>query len=685
MALNNVGTLRARMGLDASQFNRGLDTARGRVRKFASTIGRSMALAGVAMAGAAAAGVGALTRSSLTFVDQQAKLARSIDGSIDALRALQLAGNDAGVSSDTLNASMQKLGIKLVEANVKGGASAKALDRMGLSAKNLLALDVDERLATIADRAKELGWSATKTSQFLLEMGVESKEMALLVAQGGDAIRAARQEVKDLGLSLSAVDAAKVEVANDAMSRIKLTTEALGNRLAVTFAPALKAMADGFMASSREGGGLRTNIERITGAVSSAVLMFRDLFSIGGSIADVFRDMQAEGGRLAAISGVIGSMVEYFKTFAGYVREAITIVSHLSRTTGNFGDVLGALGPLASEVWKRVGDGADYVRAAVAVMTNKMTAVFYQGLRKIAGAWVSFTGAIADGLNALFGTNLTGASAVITQELGLAENTAVDAGAAAQAAMAKAKSSFGAPLAELAKLRASVAAVGDTATEDLGAGTDAANELNGALSDVGSGGAASAANGIDKVGKSLKDAKGEGKEAENAFRGFFTSTVTRANTLGEAVRNLASRFADLLANKAFDVLWAGATGGKTGGGSGGIFGGLGKALKGLISFDGGGYTGGGMRSGGLDGLGGFPAMLHPNETVIDHTKQGGISGSGRAQSLNVTVTMDRSTGSIGAFVRDAAGKVIAEAAPGIQQRTLAAVPAYVSNHGRRFE
>ena len=38
------------------------------------------------------------------------------------------------------------------------------------------------------------------------------------------------------------------------------------------------------------------------------------------------------------------------------------------------------------------------------------------------------------------------------------------------------------------------------------------------------------------------------------------------------------------------------------------------------SFEGGGYTGMGARSGGMDGKGGFMAMLHPNESVIDHTK-----------------------------------------------------------------
>ena len=37
-------------------------------------------------------------------------------------------------------------------------------------------------------------------------------------------------------------------------------------------------------------------------------------------------------------------------------------------------------------------------------------------------------------------------------------------------------------------------------------------------------------------------------------------------------------------------------------------------------YEGGGYTGNGIRAGGMDGKGGFMAMVHPNETVIDHTK-----------------------------------------------------------------
>ena len=56
------------------------------------------------------------------------------------------------------------------------------------------------------------------------------------------------------------------------------------------------------------------------------------------------------------------------------------------------------------------------------------------------------------------------------------------------------------------------------------------------------------------------------------------------------------------------------------------------------SFDGGGYTGNGSRSGGLDGKGGFWAMMHPQETVIDHTKSGG-KGVSVGGSSNVTVNV----------------------------------------------
>jgi hypothetical protein len=55
----------------------------------------------------------------------------------------------------------------------------------------------------------------------------------------------------------------------------------------------------------------------------------------------------------------------------------------------------------------------------------------------------------------------------------------------------------------------------------------------------------------------------------------------------------------------------------------------------LASFDGGGFTGMGARSGGMDGKGGFPAILHPNESVIDHTR-------GQGQGITIINNIDAS-------------------------------------------
>ena len=63
-------------------------------------------------------------------------------------------------------------------------------------------------------------------------------------------------------------------------------------------------------------------------------------------------------------------------------------------------------------------------------------------------------------------------------------------------------------------------------------------------------------------------------------------------------------------------------------------GGWGQAFATNLSFAGGGYTGNGARFGGVDGQGGFPAILHPQETVIDHTQnalaqsRGALGGGG---------------------------------------------------------
>lgn len=74
-----------------------------------------------------------------------------------------------------------------------------------------------------------------------------------------------------------------------------------------------------------------------------------------------------------------------------------------------------------------------------------------------------------------------------------------------------------------------------------------------------------------------------------------------------------------------------------------------------MSFDGGGYTGSGSRSGGMDGKGGFPAILHPNETVFDHTK--GQQTGGVTININATVGDIASKSDVVAGMRATANQI----------------------------
>jgi hypothetical protein len=275
------------------------------------------AAAGAAIGGATVAMV-ALTKQGLAFVDSQAKAARSMDGTINGLRALTLAGNEAGISTDEMVTSMQTMQRTLAQAASEGGAAADMLKSIGLSASDLSAMDVDKRLATIADRAKQLGMDAGQTSRMLQVLGVRSRTLGVLVSGGGDAVREAAGAVRDFGLSIDEGMARKVEAANDAMERMRLVFEGLRVQLAVSVAPALQRVAERFQELSKVGGPLQEAITRVSaawGALAEVVLSedfintaAAALTGLANALAFVAENAHWLGPILAALAGAMVAM-----------------------------------------------------------------------------------------------------------------------------------------------------------------------------------------------------------------------------------------------------------------------------------------------------------------------------------------------------------------------------------------
>lgn len=118
-------------------------------------------------------------------------------------------------------------------------------------------------------------------------------------------------------------------------------------------------------------------------------------------------------------------------------------------------------------------------------------------------------------------------------------------------------------------------------------------------------------------------------DVKGALSTAFRDTKDPIGAFGDALGNVVyTRITNALA----DSLATQLLGGPNGGGL------LGSALA-FLSFDGGGYTGSGVRTGGLDGKGGFMAVMHPNESVIDHSK-------GQRAGQPVTVVQNFTVGDV---------------------------------------
>jgi uncharacterized phage infection (PIP) family protein YhgE len=145
----------------------------------------------------------------------------------------------------------------------------------------------------------------------------------------------------------------------------------------------------------------------------------------------------------------------------------------------------------------------------------------------------------------------------------------------------------------------------------------------------------------------MHEATQAAQEWRDTIKGAFMDFTSGAKNFSDALKDILLKFLEMEESKAFDALWNGGLGQKADsllnwGAS--IFGG-GKSSPGLSvpsigstskpfsmslapHYEGGGFTGSGPRAGGLDGRGGFWAVMHPQESVIDHTRgQRGAGGT----------------------------------------------------------
>lgn len=274
MASKSLGTLTLDLVAKIGGFTGPLDKAGRHAKKTSDEIGKygkAMGLAVAAGAIAAAAGVAMIVNRQRELIDQQAKAAQQLDTTYTSMANLERAGELGGVGMEKISAASRQMNINIGKAIAGAEAQERAFSRLGLSAQEIADVPLDQRISKINQALRDNVQASERAAVAADLFGAEG---ATAIQQlSPETIAEAARQVEIFGLNLSDVDAAKVEMANDAMSTFGMLSDGAAKQLTVELAPILKAVGELFLQSAEEAGGMG-NAVRDAVAVAVDALAF---------------------------------------------------------------------------------------------------------------------------------------------------------------------------------------------------------------------------------------------------------------------------------------------------------------------------------------------------------------------------------------------------------------------------
>lgn len=267
-------------------------------------------------AAATAAGI-ALTKAGLSSVDTLAKTSDKLGVATESLARFRFAAEQTGVAQNKADIALQRFTRRLADAAAGSGPAVKAFEALNLSADELIKLSPDQAFAKVAEQMNKVENQSQKVSLAFKLFDSEGVALVNTLALGEEGLNALGNEAEILGLTLSRVDAAKVEQANDSMNRIKRAAQGLGQQLAVKVAPFLKVVADRLFGAAKEAGGM--------GKVATSA--FNSIIKSAGQVGNIIKFIRV--GWIDMRLGLQKAALEMAKSLDKFAKSAVDIWNRL--------------------------------------------------------------------------------------------------------------------------------------------------------------------------------------------------------------------------------------------------------------------------------------------------------------------------------------------------------------------
>ncbi|MFP4104814.1 MAG: hypothetical protein ACLFVU_01895 [Phycisphaerae bacterium] len=639
-----------------------------------------------------------MAKGSLAATDATNDYADALGMSTQKLLAMQSASETVQVDAGKLRDILKDTSEKIAEAYATGGGeAAEELERLGLSLEELNRLSPDEQLLAIADGLDEVGTRGERI-QILEAFASDATMLLPLLEDNAAGMRRLMEDAIDSGRAMSDDLAQGASEANEALNDVRRQISAEFSRRVAENAENIERLADSMQRVAS--GAMRAaeefaNFSRWVGEATAAAVMGQELSGFGPEydalvaqreqLEEVQRELESgrttrdgffSAPRRATAEDLIDDqgllqLVEQFGSVEAAIEQTDRrMETFFDRARKEAPEAARSMAGLPSEPLRAMGSGESGPGFGSILTMPDAGDDSADRARETESEYDRLTDSLRRQRREL---ELTGEELFVYQEMaGLSGNETASQRekveelasslyrqrqASDEAAEAQREAQYlyestrtplerlNADMADYNELLESGAISWDTYAR---ATMDAMESVEEKASDTSS----DMANFWDEAARNMQRSLSDG---------FFSVMQGEFDSLGDRFKSTIDRMvADLMASQLMDFMSKELGGG--GGGGGGwlsnLAGSFGSWAGNLFSFDGGGYTGNGTRTGGLDGQGGFLAMMHPRETVVDHSK-------GQQGSIKITQHFHGVRDATG--VKEAGGRAAASAARTLQR------------------
>ena len=219
--------------------------------------GAMSALDGVAKAakiatGAAvtlAAGLLVLAKHQSNVGDEAGKAALRLGIATEQMTRLHYQAGLAGVESEQFNATLTIMQRNLAAAAGGADQQSAAFNVLGLKTSELLGMSTDKQFQKIGIELAKIENPTLRAAVATQIFGRSGTQMLDIINQGEEGFKKAAEEADRFGLTISAIDAANLNAANDAISKVGEAANGAARQFAVGLAPAISSIIERLLGS----------------------------------------------------------------------------------------------------------------------------------------------------------------------------------------------------------------------------------------------------------------------------------------------------------------------------------------------------------------------------------------------------------------------------------------------------